>query len=112
VGLAGASVQGQVSFGLFELSIPMGFVIIAILIATIKYNSTGSSLGPTLDQKLAIEMNGISRNSAFEDIVRIYEEAGEKNKKRLMRIDKWIFVILLLMSLSLVSLLIIIVFSA
>ena len=112
VGLAGVTVQVQLPIGLLELSIPIGFVVIAILMSMVKYNNIDSFLGPTLDQELTTEMNAISRDSALEDIVRIYEEAGDKNKRSLNKIDTWVFIILFVMFSSLISLLGLIVHSA
>ena len=105
VSVAGISLQRQYPLGFFEFSFPIGFILAAILMSVIKYYATGSYSGPTLDQELTTEINNISREEAFKDIVGIYEEAGESNKNKLESIDRWISMILVLMSISLGTLL-------
>jgi len=112
IGLVGISVQVELPIGLFELSIPILFVIIAILLSMFKYINIGSSFGPTLSQELTAEMNSKPRDYVLNDMVRIYDEATERNETRLNTLDRWIFTIILLMCMSLSFLLGLIVHSA
>jgi len=77
-----------------------------------KYINIGSSFGPTLSQELTAEMNSKPRDYVLNDMVRIYDEATERNETRLNTLDRWIFTIILLMCMSLSFLLGLIVHSA
>jgi hypothetical protein len=112
VGLAGLTVEARLSIGFFEFLIPIGLVIIAILMAIIKYKDFGEHWGYGLSREFTAEMNTMPRDSALEELVGIYEAASEENKDEIRAIDKWIFRIILVMSISLGSLLGIIMLSA
>jgi amino acid permease len=101
VSIAGISSQRQYLLGFLEFFLPIGCILAAILMSIAKYYATGSYSGPTLEKELTAKINNISREEAFKDIVGVYEEAGESNKNKLESIDRWISMILVLMSISL-----------
>jgi len=111
VGFAGLAVQTQLSIGLFDFLIPIAFIIIAILMAIVKYKDIGEHWGYGLDREVTAVMNAASRDSALEELVGIYQVASKENKEEISAIDTWIFLIISVMCISFGSLLGLIILS-
>ena len=101
---AGVAIQTSLPVGLLEFSIPISLQIAAILIAIIKYRNLTEAWGYGLNREFAAEMNAESRSVAVEELVGIYQNASDKNKREISSIGTWIFAIICLMCVSLGSL--------
>ncbi|MFC7324397.1 hypothetical protein ACFQMF_07365 [Halorubrum rutilum] len=101
---AGVAIQTSLPIGLLEFSIPIALQILAILLAIIKYRNLTEAWGYGLNREFVAEINSESRSIATEEIVGIYQNAIDKNRREIGSIGTWIFGIICIMCVSLGSL--------